>query len=170
MMSQITAPLINELEREAATTRRLLERVPDGKFDWQPHAKSMTLGQLAMHVADTPGVFARMLTADGLDFAGFKYVPPEANTNAAILALHDQSIAAANQFLTGMSDDKALANWTFSRGGVELMSAPRVAWVRSLMLNHWIHHRGQLSVFLRLLDVPIPSIYGPSADENPFVK
>ena len=167
-MSQITAPFIAELEREAATTRRLLERVPEGKFDWQPHPKSMTLARLALHVAETPGVFARMLTPDGIDFAGFKYVPPEGKTTADILALHDKSVESARQFLTGLSDEKAQANWKFSQGGKEIMSAARIAWVRTLMLNHWIHHRGQLSVYLRMLDVSIPSIYGPSADENPF--
>jgi uncharacterized damage-inducible protein DinB len=168
-MSQITAPFIKEIEREGATTRRLLERVPEGKFDWQPHLKSMTLKRLASHVAETPGVFARMLTPDGIDFAGFKYVPPEVKTTADILALHDKSVESARQFLTGLSDEKAQANWIFSRDGKEIMSAPRIAWVRSLMLSHWIHHRGQLSVFLRMLEVAIPSIYGPSADENPFI-
>jgi uncharacterized damage-inducible protein DinB len=167
-MSQITAPFIKELEREAATTRRLLERVPEGKFDFQPHPTSMTLKRLASHVAETPGVFARMLTPDGIDFAQFKYVPPEVASTTDILALHDKSIESAKQFLNGLSDEKAQTNWKFSREGKEIMSAPRIAWVRSLMLSHWIHHRGQLSVFLRMLAVPIPSIYGPSGDENPF--
>ena len=103
-MTQITAPFVKELEREANTTRRLLERVPEGKFEWQPHPKSMSLGRLASHVAETPGVFARMLTPDGIDFAGFKYVPPEAKTNADILALHDKSIESAKQFLTVLCD------------------------------------------------------------------
>jgi uncharacterized damage-inducible protein DinB len=167
-MSQITAPFIKELEREAATTRRLLERVPESKFDFQPHPTSMTLKRLASHVAETPGIFARMLAPDGIDFAGFKYVPPEVETTADILALHDKSVESAKQFLASLSDEKAQSNWIFSRDGKEIMSAPRIAWVRSLMLSHWIHHRGQLSVFLRMIEVPIPSIYGPSGDENPF--
>lgn len=167
-MSQVTAPFLKELEREAATTRRLLERVPDGKFDWQPHPKSMTLGRLASHVAETPGVFAMILTPDGIDFAEFKYERPEVKNAADILTIHDKSIDSAQQFLTGLSDDKAHTIFKMSHSGKELMSAPRIAWVRSLMLSHWIHHRGQLSVFLRMIDVPIPSIYGPSADENPF--
>jgi uncharacterized damage-inducible protein DinB len=167
-MSQITTSFLRELEREAATTRRLLERVPENKFEWQPHPTSMTLKRLASHIAETPGIFARMLTPDGIDFAQFKYVPPEAASTADILALHDKSIESARQFFSGLSDEKAEANWIFSRDGKEIMSAPRIAWVRSLMLSHWIHHRGQLSVFLRMLEVPIPSIYGPSGDENPF--
>lgn len=169
-MSQIAAPFVKELEREAATTRRLLERVPESKFDFQPHPTSMTLKRLASHVAETPGIFAKILTPDGIDFAGFKYVPPEVKTTADILALHDKSIESARQFLTGLSDEKAQVDWKFSRGGAEIMSAPRIAWVRSLMLSHWIHHRGQLSVFLIMLEVPIPSIYGPSGDENPFAS
>ena len=147
-MAQITSLIITELEREAATTRRLLERVPEGKFDWQPHPTSMTLKRLASHVAETPGVFAKMLTPDGIDFAEFKYVPPKIKNLADILALHDKSIESAKQFLAGLSDEKALANWKFSRDGKEIMAAPRIAWVRSLMLSHWIHHRGQLSVYL----------------------
>jgi uncharacterized damage-inducible protein DinB len=167
-MPQISTPIVKELELEAATTRRLLERVPENKFEWQPHPKSMTLKRLASHVAETPGVFVNMLSLDGIDFGNFKYTPPEINKLSDILSLHDKSISSATQFLSGLSDEKAMAEWKFSRDGKELWSAPRIAWVRSLMLNHWIHHRGQLSVFLRMLEVPIPSIYGPSGDENPF--
>jgi uncharacterized damage-inducible protein DinB len=167
-MPQITAPVLVELEHEAATTRRLLERVPEGKFEWQPHPTSMTLKRLASHVAETPGVFATMLALDGMEVSTFKYTPPEINNLADILALHDKSYESAKHFLSELSDDQALAVWKFTRDGNELWAAPRMSWVRTLMLSHWIHHRGQLSVFLRILEVPIPSIYGPSGDDNPF--
>ena len=167
-MPQITSPIITELEHEAVTSRRLLERVPEGKFDWQPHPTSMTLKRLASHIAETPGVFATMLALDGIELGDFKYTPPEIKNLADIIAQHDKSIESAKQFLSGLSDDKALAVWKFTRAGKELWAAPRIAWVRSLMLSHWIHHRGQLSVYLRMLAVPIPSIYGPSRDDNPF--
>lgn len=167
-MPQITASYINELEKEGATTRRLLERVPDGKLDWQPSPKSMTLKRMALHVAETPGAFAHILLPDERDFATLDYTPPEAGSTAEILAVHDKSITAAKQFLAGLSDERALANCKFTRAGTELWSAPRIGWVRALMLNHWYHHRGQLSVYLRILGVPIPSIYGPSGDEDLF--
>lgn len=169
-MSQIVAPVLIELEHEAATTRRLLERVPEGKFNWQPHPTSMNLKRLATHVAETPGVFAEILTLDGMDIGNFKYTPPEINSLNDILALHDKSIESAKQFLSGLSDEQALVTWSFTREGKELWAAPRMSWVRTLMLSHWIHHRGQLSVFMRMLEVPIPSIYGPSGDDNPFAN
>jgi uncharacterized damage-inducible protein DinB len=167
-MPQITAPFIIELEHEAATTRRLLERVPDGKFDWQPHPTSKKLGPLAAHVAETSGFFAGVLANDNFDMAELKYSPPEAHSTADLLAQHEQSMMTSKQFLSDLSDERAMTVWNFKAAGKVLFAAPRIVLVRSLMFSHWIHHRGQLSVYLRMLSVPIPSIYGPSGDENPF--
>ena len=167
MAMSMLEPLIAELEQEGATTRRLLERVPDGKFDWQPHKKSMTLGRLALHVADTPGEIAKIAMLDEMPVSEFKS-PPEVATTAEILAVHDKSIVEAKSVLSAMDDESAMGTWKVVDGDKEVMVMPRIALVRAIMLNHWYHHRGQLTVYLRLLDVPLPSIYGPSADENPF--
>ena len=163
----IAESILQELEQEAATTRRVLERVPEDKLSWQPHQKSMTLGQLANHVAGVPGDIASITTGDEFDFANFPQSDP-AVTTADLLARHDASVAKAKDILSGTDDARATSPWKGLMGGQEMMTIPRVGVFRSLMLNHWIHHRGQLSVYLRLLDVPVPSIYGPSADENPF--
>jgi uncharacterized damage-inducible protein DinB len=160
-------PLIMELDREAATTRKLLERVPDDKMDWRPHAKSTPIGKLAMHIASLPGRFGPRLLEDGFDVAGAAGTPPP-KTAAEIVTTFDEGIATAKQALASIDETKAMGTWTLSVGGKPMISLPRVAIVRTLLLNHTVHHRGQLSVYLRLLDVPVPSIYGPSADENPF--
>lgn len=160
--------LVHELEMEAQTTRRLLERVPEGRLDWRPHPKARSLGELAMHVATVPAsvaeVAARPSPAQAPDFSD----PPAPARAAEFAPLLDATISRAKQTLAGL-DDRALAEvWRLMRGERELIAMPRAAFLRSVMLNHWYHHRGQLSVYLRELDVPIPSIYGPSADENPF--
>jgi uncharacterized damage-inducible protein DinB len=160
--------LLGEMEQEAGTTRRVLERVPVGKASWQPHAKSMTLEQLALHVATIPGDLASWGAKDTFDLADFK--PPQRKVAAAadLLRVYDESLDQARKILRGFDDSRLMATWKLFRGGKELFSGPRVVLVRAFVLNHWYHHRGQLSVYLRLLDVPVPSIYGPSADENPF--
>ena len=171
-MSQATAvlrvvsPFIAELEREAQTTHRVLERVPADRLSWRPHLKSMSLGQLALHVATTPGNVARILEIDKFEIGEFNQA--EAASVDELLPRLEQGVRNAVTFLSGLDDGRALALWTAVRAGKEIMSLPRIAAVRTIMLNHWYHHRGQLSVYLRLLDVPVPSIYGPSADENPF--
>jgi uncharacterized damage-inducible protein DinB len=160
--------IVHELNQEAATTRRVLERVPEDQLTWKPHAKSMSLGQLALHIAQVPGMVAGMLAADTLD------VPPEAFKQAQpasrqeILDTLTGSVASAATFLEGLTPEKSAATWRLAISGKEVMAAPRGGVVRAILLNHWYHHRGQLSVYLRLLNVPVPSIYGPSADENPF--
>ena len=162
-------PLVNELEVEGQTTLRLLERVPDDKLAWKPHEKSMTLGQLALHVATTPGMIAEWLTAPGFDFNPDEAHSPAApKTSAEIVDAFKASNAAAKNIVAKMDDATAMGIWKATVKGKEALALPRVAGFRSLMLNHTIHHRGQLSVYLRLLNVPVPSIYGPSADENPF--
>jgi uncharacterized damage-inducible protein DinB len=159
--------LMQELEQEAQTTRRVLERVPSDQLSWRPHDKARTLGELAMHVAIVPGAVAEMFASPSpAQVPTFK--DPVANSAADFLPLLDESIAKARRVLSGMDQDAFHANWTMMQGEKEIFSMPRAALLRSIMLNHWYHHRGQLSVYLKQLDVPIPSIYGPSADENPF--
>lgn len=164
----ITEPLLNEFRQEVATTRRVLERVPERKLTWKPHAKSMTLGQLASHIASVPGSVAKIVQQDSFDVNNGNFVPAQPKNMKEVLASLDQSVNDVEQCLQNMSDEQARENWRLLRGSQELMSLPRVGFVRSIMMNHWYHHRGQLSVYLRLLDVPLPSIYGPSADESPF--
>ncbi|MEZ5352827.1 MAG: DinB family protein [Bryobacteraceae bacterium] len=164
-MSAIQA-LIQELEQEAATTRRVLERVPDAHLAWRPHAKSMSMGQLSLHIASTPGNVAEMSRRSPFEMPDF--TQPAAATNAELLRTHDESVARAREILSGMSDSDLGQPWRVVAGGKEVMTMPVGAVLRTIMLNHWYHHRGQLSVYLREVGVPLPSIYGPSADENPF--
>jgi uncharacterized damage-inducible protein DinB len=167
-MASMAESFLAELDQEAATTRRVLERVPNDKLGWKPHAKSMSLGQLSLHIAMIPGAIAGLLAKDGLDMADVKFEAPAAKTAAELLPALDESVKAAKQMLNGLDDHKAMATWKLTKDGKEVFAAPRIGVARTIMLNHWYHHRGQLSVYLRLLDVPVPSIYGPSADENPF--
>ena len=155
-----------ELEGEAQTTRRVLERVPEDRLSWRAHPTSMSLGQLALHVAQTPGAIAQMAQADAMEVPNFQQA--EATTRAELLEAHDQSIAAFAAMLRTMPDERIMAPWSLSRGGAVLATMPRVALIRSVGMNHVYHHRGQLVMCLRMLDVPVPSVYGPSRDENPF--
>jgi uncharacterized damage-inducible protein DinB len=157
---------LQELQQEAQTTRRVLERVPDAHLGWKPHAKSMTLGQLAMHVATTPGGVAEIAAQPFIELPEFEQ--PAATRSAELIPALEESVAKANRLLGGMDDAALAVTWKVMNGGQEVMAMPRGAVLRAIMLNHWYHHRGQLSVYLRLLGVPVPSIYGPSADENPF--
>jgi uncharacterized damage-inducible protein DinB len=163
----IADTLIMELEREAKTTRRVLERVPNDKLTWKPHVKSMTLRQLAQHVATIPGNISGMARLDHFDVEKFTE-PPALESTAAILAAFDASVAQAKADLAATDDAAMMQTWSFNMGGQPIMPIPRIGVYRSVLLNHLYHHRGQLTVYLRLLDVPVPSIYGPSADENPF--
>lgn len=159
--------MLQELEEEARTTRRVLERVPDNKLDWRPHEKARTLGELALHVATVPGGVAELVASESPaqvpDFAD-----PSPKSASELIPALDQSITKAKQALGGMQDAELMSTWRLMQGEREVFAVPRVALLRSIMLNHWYHHRGQLTVYLRELDVAIPSIYGPSADENPF--
>jgi uncharacterized damage-inducible protein DinB len=158
--------IVQEFEQEAKTTRRVLERVPSDKLTWKPHAKSMSLGDLAMHIAGGQGFISSWTLVDSYEFKGDK--PPSPTSTADILAAHDKSVADVKANLTKLGDAGLGQPWSAIAGGKKMMTMPKGALVRSIMLNHIYHHRGQLSVYLRLLDVPVPSIYGPSADENPF--
>jgi uncharacterized damage-inducible protein DinB len=166
-MSMIEA-LIQELEQEAQTTRRVLERVPGDKLGWKPHQKSMSLGQLAMHVATTPGGVSDVVRRSPYPASEFKQA--SAASAAELLPALDQSLATAKENLRAIGDAGLAAMWRVVEGDRELTAMPIGAAVRFIMLNHWYHHRGQLSVYLRELNVPVPSIYGPSADENPFAE
>jgi uncharacterized damage-inducible protein DinB len=158
--------LLQELEEEARTTRRVLERIPDNQLAWRPHAKSRTLGELALHVANVPGGVAEIAVQSPVQAPQFTDLSPM-SASELIPAL-DRSIAKAKKLLDGMDDATLMATWRLMQGDRELLAIPRMAFLRSIMLNHWYHHRGQLTVYLRELGVPVPSIYGPSADENPF--
>lgn len=167
-MARLMDPVLNEFREEAAITKRVLERVPDDKLTWKPHAKSMSLGQLAWHVANNPGDLARLVQLDSFDIAQVSFVPPQPNSKDEILAAFGQGVRDAERCLAGMTDQQASGEWRLLKSGKELFIRPRSAIVRSIMLNHWYHHRGQLSVYLRLLDVPVPVIYNRSADEDSF--
>jgi len=161
-------PLIMEFDRECSTTRKMLGRLPEGKLDWAPHAKSMTLGKLAHHLATIPHFVGTSLLGDGLDVAAAGERPAVPSTANGFVELFNTSVAAAKSAMAQVDDAKATVPWTLSNNGKAMFTMPRIAFVRTILLNHSVHHRGQLSVYLRLLDVPVPSIYGPSADENPF--
>jgi uncharacterized damage-inducible protein DinB len=164
----IAQGLLQELAQEAQTTRRLLERVPESRLAWRPHEKGRTLGDLAMHVATVPGSVAEFVSQPSPVQAPEFVDPPPAPNTAELLRRFDESIAKATTILTAMDNGAATEVWRIVAGGREVMAMPRAAFMRAIMLNHWYHHRGQLSVYLRFLGVPLPSIYGPTADENPF--
>jgi uncharacterized damage-inducible protein DinB len=164
----VTNAFLTEFENEAKTTRRVLERVPSDKLGWKPHPKSMSLGGLALHVAMSPGVICGWALDDVTEFGGGG--PADPKSTEEIVDAHDRSVVRVKEILSKMSDEDVSKQWAAKPkgGGDAFFSMPKVALLRALGLNHTYHHRGQLSVYLRLLDVPVPSIYGPSADENPF--
>ena len=166
-MSMMQAVLA-EFEHEAATTRRLLERVPDDKFDWKPHEKSMSLLQLTTHLADMPGWLAVVGPKDELDMATPMDRPEPPTTTEELLSRYDANVETFKTVGAQVPDDSLGDPWTLRTGDEVHFQIPRAASIRTFILNHFIHHRGQLSVYLRLLDVPLPSIYGPSADEEGF--
>ena len=160
--------LLPEFDHEMATTRRVLERVPESAFAWKPHEKSMSLGELAGHIANMPAWCVATMGVSVLDLAT---VGDEARlaapaSVAAMLAKFDADAARARAAVAAAADGEMLAPWTLKSGTHEIFTVPRVAAVRSFVMNHMIHHRGQLSVYLRLNNVPVPPIYGPSADEQ----
>lgn len=161
--------LLTEWDQEMASTRRCLERVPEDKLAWMPHQKSMTLGRLASHLAEMPMWASGTLDADELDMAPPGKPPMEAanfKSGAEILDFFDKNASAARASLERATDESLLSNWTLKKGGKDIMTLPKIVCLRSFVMNHSIHHRGQMTVYLRLLDVPVPSVYGPSADEG----
>jgi uncharacterized damage-inducible protein DinB len=163
----IVDSILMELDQEAKTTQRVLERVPENKLAWKPHAKSYSLGQLALHIAQGQGALADAVSKDSFEIPNF--AQPEPKTRKEILDTFAQSTAHAKEMLAKLDDAKIMGMWSATAGGKTIFTSPRIGFIRAILLNHIYHHRGQLSVYLRLLDVAVPSIYGPSADENPFM-
>lgn len=163
----VSEMLLPEFDEEMKNTRKLLECCPDGKFDYQPHPKSMTLGRLATHVAELPSWASMTLENEVLDIPP-DYKPTIAATRAEVLAIFDRSATEGRAKIAAATDEQWSKTWTLKFAGNTIMSMPRTAVVRSMMMNHLIHHRAQLGVFLRLNDVAIPGMYGPSADEPRF--
>ena len=163
----IVDALLPEFDHEMATTRKLLERVPEDKFDWKPHARSFSLGALAAHVATLPMWGTDTLTRSEVNIGS---TPPPAAppSKSELLASFDRNVATARAELVNKTDAEMTAMWSLMRGTQTIFSMPKAVVWRSFVLNHLVHHRGQLSVYLRLLDVPVPSMYGPSADEAAF--
>ena len=156
--------LLAEYDHEMGTTRRLLDRLPDDKLTWRPHEKSMALGELASHLGNIPNWAGGILNGLSFDLASLPHQTPKAS-RAEILALFDES-TKTTRALMDKSDAEYMAPWSLKRGGQDMFSMPRIAAFRSFVLSHTIHHRGQLSVYLRLNQIPVPPIYGPTADEG----
>ena len=165
----IAEALISDIEREKAATKRVLEAVPMDKLDWKPHDKSMSLGDIATHLANLPSWTMMTIGQDSFDMAPPGEDPPRAEPIDSVgdaLAKFDKNVAAARAAIEGARDEVLLAPWALLMGGKEMFKMPRVAVLRSMIMNHMIHHRAQLGVYLRLNDVPVPSMYGPTADEQ----
>ena len=162
--------LITELDNEAKTTRRVLERVPQDRFEWQPHPKSMSAGQLAQHIASIPGSMARLAAQDGFDMSTRRWEHPPAESASSVLATFDEGVASVREFIAGLDESRATATWRMTYGDREIFAIPRLAMLRTMAFNHWYHHRGEMVVYLRLLGIPVPAVYGRSADENPFAQ
>lgn len=160
--------MLDEFRGELSTTRRLLERVPEDKLAWQPHPRSMALGQLAMHLATLPGGMAKLSQSDSFDLSKRTREFALPKDAAELLAAFEQSARDVESVFTETSEERANAFWRLIDGEREILTRPRFKIWRAFLLNHWYHHRGQLTVYLRLLDIPIPPVYGPSADEQPF--
>jgi uncharacterized damage-inducible protein DinB len=160
--------MLAEFERELGTTRKFLERVPADRLTWRPHEKSMTAGQLALHIAQVPAGVLSLSLADEATAPDFRAGPQQPQTSRDVLDALDRSAAVVCQTLPTIDDSRMRRTFTIVRNGRTLMSLPRVDFLRAIMLNHWYHHRGQLGVYLRLLGAAVPSSYGPSGDESPF--
>jgi uncharacterized damage-inducible protein DinB len=164
---EIIPMLLKEMEQEAQTTRKMLGRIPDDKYDWQPHKKSMTIRQLGAHIAELPGWVSTTLTTDELDFAANPYEQVLINKTAELLELFEKSFADGKAHLSETNENELMRNWTL-RNGDQIYSVSTKAEIIRMSFCQIVHHRAQLGVFLRLLDVPIPGSYGPSADETGF--
>ena len=162
----LSQPILTELKQESATTRKLFERLPQSALSWKPHEKSMTLGHLAFHIATLLRLLNFILLRDEYDAASNELNLPEPDSVAGLLGMFDQALATASENLKQLPDERLAALWRFRFGEQIIMEAPRASAVRTVILNHLIHHRGQLSVYLRLQNVPLPFIYGPTADEG----
>ncbi|MBZ5569867.1 MAG: DinB family protein [Acidobacteriia bacterium] len=167
----LSQSLLPEFDAEMANTRKTLERVPDGKFDFKPHPKSGSMGWLAGHLANLPLWAAMTLQQDSLDIApagGQPFKLPETKNTKQVLEVFDQHVAEARKGIAAATDEQLMRPWSLLKTGQTIMTMPKIAVLRSFVLNHIIHHRAQMGVYLRLNDIPVPSIYGPSADEGSF--
>ncbi len=163
--------LLPEFDHEMANTRKTLERVPDDKLDWKPHKKSTAMGGLATHLSNLPTWANHTINKDSLDLApGGKPMPPApvVKSTTELLEIFDSNVASARAAIAEASDEELFKPWTLLRNGKEILTLPKIAVLRGFVMNHNIHHRAQLGVYLRLNDIPVPSIYGPSADEGAF--
>lgn len=163
--------MLGEYDQEMANTRMTLERIPEDKFDWAPHPKSMKLGSLAQHLAEMPAWVVETLRKDALDIAptGEYVQSPRLTSRQALLALFDDNVSQGRDLLTQAGDDEVMKRpWSLQANGQTLFTLPKAGVLRSFVMNHMIHHRAQLGVYLRLNNVPVPALYGPSADENKF--
>lgn len=155
-----------ELQQESANTRKILERLPAGQVNWQPHEKSMSLVQLAAHIAEIPGMFiAQALQHEELDFAKTPYVTPPVDSPESLMVFFEDNLTRALKALEAAGEEQLNQIWTMRKGEIIFAALPRKVVIRNMGLNHLIHHRGQLSVYLRLLGIPVPGMYGPSADD-----
>ena len=166
---RVADSFIQEIDMETPATRRVLDRLPEDQFSWRPHPTSWSLGELGLHVAQIPGMISQLVTPDVLDN------PPQfqqraAESKAELLDALTTSVTEAKIYLDSLTDEQLMATWTMNADGKTLIAMPRVGMVRAIMLNHWYHHRGQLLVYLRMLGRPVPSVYGPTGDENPFIS
>ena len=165
----ISQALLPEFDHEMSNTRKTLERIPENDFAWKPHPKSMTLGRLAGHVAEIPGWAALTIAQDSFDVAPAGEPRPQgtvAQSRQHVLNLFDKNVADARAAIAGATDEQLMKPWSLLGGGRTIFTMPRIAVLRSMVMNHTIHHRAQLGVYLRLNNIPVPSIYGPSADEG----
>lgn len=163
--------LLPEFDHEMANTRKTLERVPDDKLDWKPHKKSTAMGGLATHLSNLPTWANHTINKDSLDLApGGKSMPPApvVKSSTELLKIFDSNVASARAAIAEASDEELFKPWTLLNNGKEILTLPKIAVLRGFVMNHNIHHRAQLGVYLRLNDIPVPSIYGPSADEGAF--
>jgi uncharacterized damage-inducible protein DinB len=167
----ISQSLLPEFDQEMANTRKVLDRIPEDKLDWKAHPKSNTIGWVSKHLADLPSWATETMKHESLDVAppgGEPFKLPEAKSKQAILELFDKNVAGARGAISAASDADYMKTWTLLKGGQKIFAMPRIAVVRSMVLNHSIHHRGHLCVYLRLNNVPVPALYGPSGDEGAF--
>jgi len=166
---KISEALLPEYDQETANTRRTLERVPDDKLDWKPHPKSFSMGSLATHVCGLTGWTVDIVEKDSFDVAPVgqpPYKDEPVKSQKELLERFDKNSKAARAAIAGASDEQFMQSWSLLAGGKTLFSMPRIACIRSFVMNHLIHHRAQLGVYLRLNDIPVPAIYGPTADEG----
>lgn len=165
----ISQALLPEFDHEMSNTRKTLERIPENDFTWKPHPKSMPLGRLAGHVAEMPGWAVPTIAQDSLDLAPPGSGPPQgtvAQSRQHVLDLFDKNVAAARAAIAGATDEQLMKPWSLLVGGRTIFTMPKIAVLRSMVMNHTIHHRAQLGVYLRLNNIPVPALYGPSADEG----